>query len=128
MRQPHRNALFSDGTMQHLLADLIDTLVGRPEQICVLQEQYMRLERVRAGLFRDDLAEQAADGLEQHEAIPVSGGRSVLLQRLRDGGKPRLDFTESQCGRRRSHAVRKKSSSVRVNSAGASACGSRATR
>ena len=39
----------------------------------------MRLERVRASPFRHDLAEQAADGLEQHEAIPVNGGRSVLL-------------------------------------------------
>src|SRR5205807_152411 len=83
----------------------------------------MRLERVRASLFRHDLAEQAADRLEQHKMVAVNGGDSVLLQRVCDGGKPRLDFTESQCERRRSHAVGRKSSSVRTNSPVASTWG-----
>jgi hypothetical protein len=59
-----------------------------------MQQQQVCLERVRAGLFRHDLAEQPPDGLEQHEAIAVGGGRAVPVQRLGDRGKARRDFRE----------------------------------
>jgi hypothetical protein len=59
-----------------------------------MQQQHVHLERIRARFFRHDLAEQPPDGLEQHEAIPVRGGRAVLLQRLGDRRKARRDFRE----------------------------------
>lgn len=49
----------------------------------------MRLERVGTCVLRDDLSQQPADGIEQHEAIAGRGGRILPLERLGDRGEPR---------------------------------------
>src|SRR5438105_779901 len=54
--------------MQHLVADGIDRLSGGPKQICVMEQDHVRLERVAACVFRKQLAQQAADRLEQRRA------------------------------------------------------------
>src|SRR5467141_1996517 len=123
MGKPRRNPRLPGGATQRLVANLVDRLVGRPEQIRVMQQQHVRLERVGARVFRYDLAEQPPDGLEQHKAIAVRGPRAVLLQRFGDRRKSRLDFAERERESRRAHALGRKSSSARTNSVVASTWG-----
>ena len=55
----------------------------------------MSFERVGPRALGRQLAQQPADGLEQHKPVPVRGRRAVLLQGLGDRGKPgRGDFPE----------------------------------
>src|SRR6267378_3753427 len=123
MGKPGRNPRLPGGATQRLVVNLVDRLIGRPEQIRVMQQQHVRLERVGARVFRYDLAEQPPDGLEQHKAIAVRGPHAVLLQRFGDRRKSRLDFAEGQRERRWSHAFGRKSSSARTNSVVASTWG-----
>src|SRR6266550_1563415 len=123
MRQLGCDALFEGGPTHDLVADLIDRLLSGPKLVGVMQQQCVHLERIRAGAFRHNLLEQPSNGFQQYEAIAVSDRRAVLVERLGDCRKPWLDLAEGERERRRSHALGRKSSRVRTNSAVASTCG-----
>src|SRR6266446_1943833 len=88
-----------------------------------MQQQHVRLESVGARVRRDDLAQQPANGLEQHETIAVGRGRALLLQRLGNRRKPWCDLAKRERKGSRSHALGRKSSSARAKSFVASTWG-----
>ena len=94
MRRRGRHRLVTGSALQRRLADLVDRLLGGPEQVGVVQEDQVRFERIGAGPFRHDVLQQPSHRLEEREAIAVGRVGAVLLQRFSDRGKTWRDLGE----------------------------------
>ena len=87
MRRPCGDSLPGDGTTQRALPDLKHTFLGGPEQVCMMQQQHVRLERVRDDLdVRDAVAivVRLGTAVEVLEVVLVLGVVRALVEVVLD--------------------------------------------